>query len=230
MASIAFSSVATGVGTVTGTLERAGLSGVAFYGGDPSAPAGGSVSSPGPVVPSTYTTEPSVALVEGGSDPLVLADGVTNLNSDATHSAGLLGFAFAPITGTTGTVYSTERWVRLRFEAPFNSVQGARFWVPNASSIAAGWTIKWGTSASYQTPVSTASTIATGSLPTTDPGINAPNLIAAPITGDQGDGFTLWLVLQATVDLSTAGPQVIGYDPESITPEPLKLQIAWVDT
>lgn len=232
MPSIDLGTVTINGATSTSTsaaLTRAGLD-VTGYDGDPSAPAGGSVTTlPGYTLPNLYTNEPPVALVEGGVSDQVL-DGNLNLNGTDTHSDGLLGFAFAPITGT-GTVYSYERWVQLRFEAPFNSVQGLRFWVPNSTAIANGWTVKWGATATVSTPVNTASLIATSILPGGDPGLENPNLLTGPLRGDGGvDEYSLWLVLQASVDTSLAGPQLIGYNPESNTPVPLKLQFAWVDT
>jgi hypothetical protein len=201
-----------------------------------SAPPGGSVTTPPSVTyPIQYSTTADIAVEEDTApvaDPQILDQYVNILGADV-HSAGEIGFAFAPLgPASSGTVYSYERWIRLRFQPPFNTVYAIRVWAPEVT-LADGWTLTFGTTDTYATPVTTASTIATDALPDSDPGLDDANLIGADRLDGSGtdDQYSLWLVLQLAVDTEVAeGGQPVGYLAESSRPLPLKLQFAWVDT
>lgn len=92
--------------------------------------------------------------------------------------------------GTPAT--STERWLRIQFAPPFTRISRLRFWCPNLA-LGNGWTLYWGTTASFRKPTRHASDIATEDLPTGDPG---RALLTVPAATDSATSD--WLVLQAS--------------------------------
>jgi hypothetical protein len=127
-------------------------------------------------------------------------------------------------------LYSYERWVRVRFDPNFNTVRAFRFWAPNMTDVPIGWTVKYGTTSTYATPVNTASSIATSPVPTSDPGQASPNAGGAVRLAGTGTQYSDWIVLQASADVAVVGPgPVLGFSLEG-TLIPIEFRFAWTET
>lgn len=166
-----------------------------------------------------------------GDHSLQLVDQYVHLLGQDTHSGqSPWAFATAGITDTGSGVGRTyERWIRLRFTPPFDTVTGVRFWVQGLDSPPPGWSVRYGTTATFTAPVSSASSIAVLALPTSDPGRTSPNLLADTFAGTD-TRYTDWVVIQASVDMSVAPPgPLLGFGPEGGL-RALGLNFAWTET
>lgn len=92
-------------------------------------------------------------------------------------------------------VFTFERWLRLRFSPPFGQVSKFRFWVTEMD-LPDDWTLNFGTSPDYSTPVQTSSRYAYRAVPTIDPGQDASNVEVVQVV-PRGVQYTHWIVLQA---------------------------------
>lgn len=115
--------------------------------------------------------------------------------------------------------YSCERWLRLRFAAPFLLVRDIRFWIDNYLP-AEGWELRYGTSEIYRNPVTSRSDVAQLAVPTTDPGRAAANVDAGPFTDAGQDAFSSWIVLQA---------MRVGDAPPLLQPNALHFRFAFLE-
>lgn len=101
---------------------------------------------------------------------------------------------------------SYEVWIRGHFTGTFNKIDNLQFWRSTDFSPNTGLTLYWkgNNSGAYVTPVKIDSTIATATIPTSDPGTAnvsigtslAGNLVAA--------GYSDYIVLQLDVALAAA--------------------------
>lgn len=178
----------------------------------------------------------SVAVEEAvgpNRDIIQLGSRLHLLGSDIHSPQTDYGFATAGMSqASSGTVYSYERWVRLRFEPTYNTLRAFRLWAPNLAGMPPGWTVKYGTTSSYSTPVNAASSVATTPVPTSDPGRNAPNAggVSRLIGTGRDPQFSDWIVLQASADVSVIGPgPVLGFSLEG-TVIPIQFMFAWIET
>ena len=217
--------VATNVGTLT-------------YYDDPLSPHVGTV---GPDFggPQTYNPDYGGAVVTLeetiGSSPgvtsMVTGSVVHLLAVDLNSRQNLYAYADYPLrpVDSTTPAYSYERWIRVRFDPPYNTVRQFRFWLGNIDPIPNGWQILWGAAVSYQTPVNTQSAIATSPVPTTDPGAS-PNIGGTTRLAGTGTNYTEWIVLQAVADPAViAGPgPAMGFDQEG-TLIPFEFHVAWIE-
>lgn len=153
-----------------------------------------------------------------GSDELEITH--THLLADDRHSpAADDGFRAAPLTHDA---YSCERWLRVRFTPPFETVMSLRFWMP--TPIPAGWNLRWGTADAFRRPTTTASSVATQPVPTIDPG--AGNCGGEQkLTGDDVR-YSDWIVLQAQADEATVAAGALGRDPNGRL-NPLRCAFTW---
>jgi hypothetical protein len=204
-------------------------------------------------IPGPYTGDPGGAYVGpdiyGGPQPQNLASGSTYANVvvqeaigstmdllsiqtyvhlytvDAHSSQVPTGYADYPLHSGG---YTYERWFRVQFNPPFDAVYGFRFWTDNYAP-GPGWTVLWGTSTTYQTPVITPSSIAVSALPTTDPGPAMPNCGGHTRLPGTGTQYSDWIVVQATADPAQAsvGP-VLGFTEEG-TLIPITFNINWIE-
>lgn len=143
-----------------------------------------------------------------------------------SDQADSLAYTTHPLRGTGSTV-STERWLRVEVEQPFEIVKSFRFWCLNSSQLPAGWSIRYGTTPTYRTPTSGASSVAQTPVPTSDPGAAHPNASGAtPIRN--GTARSDYLVIQVRVQLGVVpGPgNALGFSSEG-TPIPLGFAFAW---
>jgi hypothetical protein len=102
---------------------------------------------------------------------------------------------------------SYEVWLRGHFTGTFNQVDNLQFWMSTNFSPSTGLTVYWkgNNSGTYATPVKTDSTVATTSVPTSDPG-TANVSIGASLSGNlTAAGYSDYIVLQLDV-ATTASP------------------------
>ena len=89
---------------------------------------------------------------------------------------------------------SFEKWLRGKFSGSFTSIANLRFWM-SAGSYVTGEAIKAAVNASYATPVSTTSAVATVAVPTSEGSALNPT---APSTNPDYSGY-ITMQLQTTV-------------------------------
>ena len=165
------------------------------------------------MTPAIVTLEEAVG---SGQDTVDLTGYLHLLGADDHSGSAATSYNSYPLDGTgqTTTVYSCERWIRARFQGNFIDVRSFRFVAPTLAQPANGWSFKMGTATQYATPSTGVSTIAVTPLPVADPGRANPNAGGATtVVGDGTTTYSDWIVIQATVDLSTvdgSGP-VYGY-------------------
>ena len=107
-----------------------------------------------------YGTAPGTTADLGVSGNLFNFKSVNSLTSAADYTS-------YPITAGNN---SYEVWLRGHWTSTFNKIQNVQFY-KSAGTLSGGIDIHWdGQTTAYATPVSTASTIATASVPVADPG------------------------------------------------------------
>lgn len=184
------------------------------------------VTPPPPPPPPPVT--PTVEVLEAvGATQDTLSVHIVHLLPADVHSGSSPTSAPLLLNGAS-QVYSFERWVRLRMNPPFTSLQDFRFWVPDYTTER-GWMLTWGTSPVYQTPVNTPSSIATSPLPTTDPGGAHPNLNPSAVFQGTGTQYSDWIVVQASVDSSASVGPLLGFNPDN-SPVEIEYMFAWTET
>lgn len=208
----------------------------------PSAPPGGLI---GPADPELYLSGPSVlatvSLQEAiGAGPTIRAltsseqylhlQAISSLSEAATATS----YLDAPMQShgeTSGTLYTFEKWIRVRFDPPFNTVSRFRFWTPNldpAVLAAAGRSVQWGSTDSYRPPMNSPSTIAVNPILTADP--VSPNCGGEQHLEGTQTRYSDWIVLQACAQLGVADPgPALGYD-SSNEPVQIAFAFAWSET
>lgn len=172
----------------------------------------------------------TVQMLEYTQDPPGVARVATFLHvlQDDAPSGPARGFAASPIRprsdGSAGV--SMERWVRFRFTQPFTQVFDFFFYVQGLV-VPVGWQLLYGTTAAYQTPSGSDSSIASGPVPTTKP--ERPNCGGVtPLDGDE-ERYSDWIVLQARVrDDAPVGP-MLGFDAVTKQPLPLQYRFEWTE-
>src|SRR5207247_440627 len=104
-----------------------------------------------------------------------------------------------PVTAsdTTGQGYSYEVWLRLHFTGSGTSITNVKFWKSTAFSPSTGIVDLYGVTSTYTTPTSSASSVATTTLPTSTPGSQNVS-IGGSLSGTLSSfpGFTDYIVLQ----------------------------------
>lgn len=120
----------------------------------------------------------------------VVTDGITNVNFGNVDAPNIVP-ATNPIAAGAN---SYEKWVRGKFSGVFNSVANLRFW-KSLGSYVTGEDIKAAKDATYATPVSTTSSVATVTIPVVEGSALAP---AAPVSNPDYSGY-ITMQLQTTV-------------------------------
>lgn len=206
---------------------------VTSYDGDPWT--SGGVAAGAPPLKNDAITYPAIALQEAvgaSQDTIIVVENLNLLTVDAHSNSDSDVFAYlrAPVIYSAG-IHTYERWIRLRFAEPFNTVQSVRFWSPtDLTRLNTGWDIRWGVTDTYETPVATTSSIATNELPTSDPGIATYDLLDVPAVDGNGTRYSKWLVIQASLSAPTNPGAMLGFTPENSQPVPLELAFAWLET
>lgn len=182
--------------------------------------------------PSYRYADVSLEEATGAAEDIVEIESYVHIVGADKHSPQTAyGFTQDGMNGDgPGTVYSYERWVRVRFGPNFNTVRAFRFWAPNLTSIPTGWTVKYGTTSSYATPVGTASSIATHAVPTSDPGQASPNAGGGTRLAGTGTQYSDWIVLQASANTAVVAPgPVLGFSLEGVL-IPIEFAFSWTET
>jgi hypothetical protein len=148
----------------------------------------------------TYGTSPGTVTDIGSSGNLFNFKDV----DDATPS----NYSSYPITAsdTPNQGRSYEVWLRMHFTGTFNKIDNLQFWMSTDFSPNTGLTVYWkgNNVGSYQTPVKTDSTIATSTVPTSDPG-TANVSIGGSLAGNlTSAGYSDYIVLQLDVATTAA--------------------------
>jgi hypothetical protein len=167
----------------------------------------------------TLHTNPRVHIVEavGYAPESERLSSRMDLLADDQHSDSVFAATSLLVPNSdTSPAFTSERWLRLRFEPPFAAILNLRFWVNNYSPNA-GWAIYYGLSPQFRKPSKALSDIAISPVPTTDPGV--PNLGVDLLTGGRVQ-YSEWLVLQAVF---------IGRTPGAIQSSPLNYEFDWTE-
>lgn len=157
------------------------------------------------------TAVPQIIEAIGVSENDLAVEGVALLASDSHSTQGYGGDPLVPGTNPATWTYSYERWFRVQLSGDYVSVGAYRIWVPGLV-IPDGWEVHFGTTTSYATPVDTASAIATGPVPTSDPGPTSPNAGGSSPTSGPGTAYSDWIVLQARARGGQPPGPILGFD------------------
>lgn len=117
-------------------------------------------------------------------------------------------YAANPITvPDTGTNYSYERWMRVKFTGTFNLVENVKVWKSAGTLSDVNLALFVGESTTGVTPVVTDSSIATTAMPTTE----GTAIDITPTAAIDADGdYTDYLVVQLDVPSTVTTPGDIG--------------------
>jgi hypothetical protein len=100
----------------------------------------------------------------------------------------------------SGTNYSYERWLRFVFTGTFNLIDNIKCWKSAGTLSDVNLTIKAGETTTGATPVDTASSIATSTLPTTEgAAIDITPTNPIDTSGEKTDYLVLQLNIPSTV-------------------------------
>ena len=131
-----------------------------------------------------------------------------NLMSIDSYDSTGTDYQNNPITvPASGTNYSYERWMRLRFSGSFNLIDNIKAWKSAGTLSDANLTLNAGVTDTYAQPVNSASTIATSAIPESE----ATALDLTPSGGvTSSPGYSKYLVVQLVVPSSVTTPGDIG--------------------
>lgn len=121
-------------------------------------------------------------------------------NADDATAAN---YSSNPITAGNN---SYEVWLRAHFTGTFNQVDNLQFWMSTDFSPNTGLTVKWkgNNSGSYTTPTASTSSVATATVPTSDPG-TANVSIGTSLAGNlSAAGYSDYIVLQLQTTTAAA--------------------------
>lgn len=148
----------------------------------------------------TYGTSPGTVTDLGASGNLF------NFKNADDATAG--NYSSNPITASDNANEgrSYEVWLRAHFTGTFNQIDNLQFWMSTNFSPSTGLTVYWkgNNSGAYATPVNTDSTVATATVPTSDPG-TANVSIGGSLGGNlTAVGYSDYIVLQLDVATTAA--------------------------
>lgn len=136
----------------------------------------------------------------------------TNINLmaiDAYDASGTDYTNYPIAVPASGTNYSYERWVRIKFSGTFNNINNIKAWLDSWNKSDPNLELYAGVTDTYSTPVNTRSTIAT------TPSANWTGLAnALDLTPTGGitasPGYSKYLVLQLAVPSTVTTPGDVG--------------------
>lgn len=148
----------------------------------------------------TYGTSPGTATDLGASGNL--------FNFKNADDATAANYSSNPITASDSANQgrSYEVWLRAHFTGTFNKIDNLQFWMSTNFSPSTGLTVYWkgNNAGSYATPVNTDSSVATATVPTSDPG-TANVSIGTSLSGNlTSAGYSDYIVLQLDVATTAA--------------------------
>jgi hypothetical protein len=142
-----------------------------------------------------YGASPGTLLDLGASGNLFNFKNYDNLTTPSNYTS-------YPVTAGNN---SYEVWLRAHFTGTFTTISNLQFWKSD-SNTDTGISIKWDGSGNtvYATPINTTSTVATTSMPTSDPG-TANVSIAGSLGGSlSAAGYSDYAVMQLQTTVAAA--------------------------
>jgi hypothetical protein len=129
-------------------------------------------------------------------------------NFKTADDATAANYSSNPITASDAADggNSYEVWLRAHFTGTFNQIDNLQFWMSTNFSPSTGLTVNWkgNNSGSYAAPTTDDSTVATASVPTSDPG-TANVSIGTSLSGNlTAAGYSDYIVLQLHVGTTAA--------------------------
>lgn len=137
------------------------------------------------------------------------ASNVNVMAIDAYDDTGTV-YAQHPIpVPETGTNYSYERWMRLKFDGTFNQIDNIKFWMESWVKSDPNLEINGGVTENFTDPVNTASAVATS--PSADWTGVANAMDITPTGGiNSAPGYSKYFVMQLVVPSTVTTPGNIG--------------------
>ena len=109
----------------------------------------------------------------------------------------------------TGTNYSFERWIRIRYDGAFNLVENIKMWLESWTPSDSNLDIKAGVTETFSDPVNTASSVATNTSADWTGVANALDL--TPSGGiTSSPGYSKYFVMQLVVPSTVTIPGNMG--------------------
>jgi len=137
------------------------------------------------------------------------ADNMNLMSADSYDSDGTQYQSYPISVPDSGTNYSYERWVRLKFSNTFNKIENIKAWKSSGTLSDSNLDIKAGTTTTGATPTNSQSTIATTSLTSWDSESEALDL--TPSGGiTSSPGYSKYLVMQLVVPSTVTTPGDVG--------------------
>lgn len=156
--------------------------------------------------------------IQSGASPGTQSAAVTGIDFESADNATntLANRQANPITvPSSGSAYSYEKWLKLYVDtAPANSVSNFKAWSAQGGSGGAGTglTINGaGAQSTYATPVSSASTVATSPIPTTQGAAVAWDAGSYTAVGNTTEYLVLQLQVDSTASQGNMGQVTISY-------------------
>lgn len=137
----------------------------------------------------------------------------TNLNLMAVDAYDSTGTEYAqhPIpVPETGTNYSFERWVRLRFDGTFNRIENIKLWMDSWTKSDPNLEIYGGVTENFRDPINTQSDIATQPSSQWDSINEAFDITPSGGAITSAPGYTKYFVMQLAVPSTVTTPGNIG--------------------
>ena len=148
------------------------------------------------------------------------AGGVENPSSGSATNLNLMSVDAYDATGTdytqypiavpeTGTAYSYERWVRLKFSDTFNQIDNIKIWLDSWTKSDPNLELYAGVTDTFSDPVNTQSTVAT--IPSAN-WTGVTNALDITPTGGitTSPGYTKYFVMQLAVPSTVTTPGDVG--------------------
>lgn len=136
------------------------------------------------------------------------ADNWNLMSSDAYDSTGTDYQTNRIQVPSSGTSYSYERWMRIKFSGSFSNITNVKFYHSGGSLSDANLDLLAGSTTSATTPVSSASSLATTTLSAWDESAEAINLTSGGAITTTG--YCDYAVVQLEVPSSVTTPGDIG--------------------
>lgn len=130
-----------------------------------------------------------------------------NFHNDDTYGTSTDYQTKQIVVPSSGTTYSYERWLRGKWSGTFNEISNIKFWKSSGTLSDANLSINAGTTTTGATPTSSASSIATSSVPTTE-GTALDLTPSGNITSSPG--YSIYAVMQLEVPSTVTTPGDIG--------------------
>lgn len=130
------------------------------------------------------------------------------LSADSFDSTGLLYQSNRISVPSSGTNYSYEKWVRLKFSGSFTAITNCKVYKSAGTLSDSNLVLKGGVTTSGATPVNTVSSVATTASSSWDSLAEALDIQNGTMTADPS--YTKYFVMQLSVPSTVTTPGDIG--------------------